>query len=122
MVRRGNDAFKSELVWQCLFKSLKANDVQYTPLPNQSFGRGCQTIDTVKLMQFLTEASNLAILTWPLAASLHSMGETCGASRYNVSIWVPLTCCGSKHFYDNCRNVNGTRSGKLSRTCLRQCR
>jgi hypothetical protein len=112
VVRRGNDAFKSEPARQCL-KSLKANDVQYTPLPNQSFGGGCQTIDTVKLMQFSTEASNLGAMTCPLAASFTAWAKHAvrpAAKQYLGSEVVRIETFGTY----NCRNVNGARSGKLS--------
>ena len=112
LVRRGNDAFKSEPARQCL-KSLKANDVKYTPLPNQSFGGGCQTIDTVKLMQFSTEASNLGAMTCPLAASFTAWAKYAvrpAAKQYLGSEVVRIETFGTY----NCRNVNGARSGKLS--------
>jgi hypothetical protein len=112
VVRRANDAFKSEPARQCL-KTLKANDVKYTPLPNQSFGGGCQTIDTVKLMQFSTEASNLGAMTCPLAASFTAWAKYAvrpAAKQYLGSDVIRIETFGTY----NCRNVNGARSGKLS--------
>jgi hypothetical protein len=112
VVRRGNDAFKSEPARQCL-SSLKANDVQYTPLPNQNFGGGCETIDTVKLMRFATEASNLGAMTCPLAASFTAWAKHAvrpAARQYLGSDIVRIETMGTY----NCRKVNGARSGKLS--------
>lgn len=112
VVRRDNDAFKSEPARQCL-STLKANDVRFTPLPNQSFGGGCQTIDTVKLMSFATEASNLGAMTCPLAANFTAWAKFAvrpAAKKYLGSDVVRIETMGTY----NCRNVNGARSGKLS--------
>ena len=67
-VRRDNDAFRTDLSRQCL-ASLKAAEVRFTPLPNQNFAGGCRTIDTIKLMSFSPEATNLGPMTCPLAAN-----------------------------------------------------
>jgi hypothetical protein len=112
VVPRANDAFKSEPARQCL-STLKANDVHFSPLPNQSFGGGCQTIDTVKLMRFATEASNLGAMTCPLAASFTAWAKHAvkpAARQYLGSDVVRIETFGTY----NCRNVNGARSGKLS--------
>ena len=112
VVLRSNDVFKSEPARACLV-SLKINNVQYTPLPNQSFGGGCQTIDTVKLMQFSTEASNLGAMTCPLAASFTAWAKHAvrpAARQYLGSDVVRIETFGTY----NCRNVNGARTGKLS--------
>lgn len=112
VVRRDNDAFNSQPARTCLSK-LKAADVRYTPLPNQSFGGGCQTIDTVKLMQFSTEATNLGPMTCPLAANFTAWAQYAvrpAAKLYLGSDVVRIETMGTY----NCRNVNGARSGKLS--------
>jgi hypothetical protein len=112
VVRRDNDAFKSDPARQFL-STLKANDVRFTPLPNQSFGGGCQTIDTVKLMSFATEASNLGAMTCPLAANFTAWAKFAvrpAAKKYLGSDVVRIETMGTY----NCRNVNGARSGKLS--------
>jgi hypothetical protein len=112
VVRHGNDAFKSEPARQCL-STLKSNDVRYTPLPNQSYGGGCQTIDTVKLMSFATEASNLGAMTCPLAANFTAWAKHAvrpAARQYLGSDVVRIETMGTY----NCRNVNGARSNKLS--------
>jgi hypothetical protein len=112
VVRRDNDAFKSEPARQCL-SMLKANDVRFTPLPNQSFGGGCQTIDTVKLMSFATEASNLGAMTCPLAANFTAWAKHAvrpAARKYLGSDVVRIETMGTY----SCRKVNGARSNKLS--------
>jgi hypothetical protein len=112
VVRRDNDAFKSEPARQCL-SVLKANDVRFTPLPNQSFGGGCQTIDTVKLMSFATEASNLGAMTCPLAANFTAWAKHAvrpAARKYLGSDVVRIETMGTY----SCRKVNGARSNKLS--------
>lgn len=112
VVRRDNDAFNSHPARQCL-STLKAADVRYTPLPNQSFGGGCHTIDTVKLMQFATEATNLGPMTCPLAANFTAWAKYAvrpAAKLYLGSDVVRIETMGTY----NCRNINGARSGKLS--------
>jgi hypothetical protein len=112
VVRRDNDAFKSEPARQCL-STLKAADVRYTPLPNQNNGGGCRTIDTVKLMSFSTEATNLGAMTCPLAASFAAWAKHAvrpAARQYLGSDIVRIETMGTY----SCRNVNGGRSGKLS--------
>jgi hypothetical protein len=112
VVRRDNDAFKSEPARQCL-STLKSNDVRFTPLPNQSFGGGCQTIDTVKLMSFATEASNLGAMTCPLAANFTAWAKHAvrpAAKKYLGSDVVRIETMGTY----SCRKINGARSNKLS--------
>ncbi|MFM2410153.1 MAG: hypothetical protein RL481_981 [Pseudomonadota bacterium] len=112
VVRRDNDAFKSEGGRQCL-SILKAADVRFTPLPNQSYGGGCQTIDTVKLMQLATDTTNLGPMTCPLAASFAAWAKNAvrpAARQYLGSDVVRIETMGTY----NCRNVNGSRSGRLS--------
>jgi hypothetical protein len=112
VVRRDNDAFKSEPARQCL-STLKAADVRYTPLPNQNFSGGCRTIDTVKLMSFATEATNLGPMTCPLAANFTAWAKHAvrpAAKKYLGSDVIKIETMGTY----NCRNVNGGRSGKLS--------
>ena len=112
VVRRDNDAFNSEPARTCL-STLKAADVRYTPLLNQSFGGGCHTIDTVKLMSFATEASNLGPMTCPLAANFTAWAKHAvrpAAKLYLGSDVVRIETMGTY----NCRNVNGARSGRRS--------
>jgi hypothetical protein len=112
VVRRDNDAFNSQPARTCL-STLKAADVRYTPLPNQSFGGGCHTIDTVRLMQFATEASNLGPMTCPLAANFTAWAKHAvrpAAKLYLGSDVVRIETMGTY----NCRNINGSNSGKRS--------
>jgi hypothetical protein len=112
VVRRDNDAFNTQTARQCL-STLKAADVRYTPLPNQSFGGGCHTIDTVKLMSFATEATNLGAMTCPLAANFTAWAKYAvrpAAKLYLKSDVVRIETMGTY----SCRNINGGRSGRLS--------
>jgi len=111
-VRRDNGAFGAELSRQCL-ASLKAAEVRFTPLPNQNFAGGCRTIDTIKLMSFSPEATNLGPMTCPLAANFAAWAKHAvrpAAQAYLGSEVVRIETMGTY----NCRNVNGGRSGKLS--------
>jgi len=112
VVRRDNDVFRSEPARQCL-STLKAANVRFTPLPNQSFAGGCRTIDTVKLMSFSTEATNLGAMTCPLAANFTAWAKHAvepAAKAYLGSEVVRIETMGTY----NCRNINGGRSGRLS--------
>jgi hypothetical protein len=112
VVRRDNDAFQSDTARQCL-SSLKANGVQYTTLPNQSFGGGCKTIDTVKLMSFATDATNLGPMTCPLAANFAAWakyGVRPAAKQYLGSDVERIETMGTY----SCRKVKGNNSNKLS--------
>lgn len=112
VVRRDNDAFKSDTARQCL-AHLKAADARYTPLPNQNFSGGCRTIDTVKLMSFATEATNLGPMTCPLAANFAAWAKHAvrpAAKKYLGSDVLRIETMGTY----SCRNVNGARSNKLS--------
>ena len=112
VVRRDNDAFTGEAARQCL-STLKADDVRFTPLPNQSFGGGCQTIDTVKLMRLSTEASNLGAMTCPLAANFAAWAKHAvrpAAKQYLDSDVIRIETMGTY----NCRKIVGTRSNQLS--------
>jgi hypothetical protein len=112
VVRHENDAFKSETARQCL-ATLKAADVRYSPLPNQINGGGCQTIDTVKLMSFATEATNLGPMTCPLAANFAAWAKHAvapAAKQYLGSEIAKIETMGTY----SCRKVNGNRSNKLS--------
>jgi hypothetical protein len=112
VVRHDNNAFKSDASRQCLSK-LKAAAVRFSPLPNQTYAGGCQTIDTVKLMSFSTEATNLGAMTCPLAANFTAWAEHAvrpAARAYLNSDVVRIETMGTY----SCRNVNGGRSGRLS--------
>lgn len=96
----------------CLAR-LRSAAVQYTTLPNQSFGGGCSTIDTIKLLDFGTPATNLGAMTCPLAANFAAWAQHAvapAARAYLGSEVVKIETFGTY----NCRNVNGGRSGRLS--------
>jgi hypothetical protein len=112
IVRNDDSGFKSEEARQCL-TSLKNAEVRFTPLPDQFHGSGCKTIDTVKLMSFATEASNLGPMTCPLAANFAAWAKHAvrpAAKQYLGSDVVRIETMGTY----SCRNINGGRSGKLS--------
>lgn len=112
VVRRDNDAFNTQAARQCL-SGLSAASVRYSPLPNQSFGGGCKTVDAVKLMNFATEATNLGPMTCPLAANFAAWARHAvrpAAQAYLGSDVVRIETMGTY----SCRNVNGGRAGRLS--------
>jgi hypothetical protein len=112
LVRHSNDSFNSADARMCL-SDLKAKSVRFSALPNQSFSDGCRTIDTVKLMDFGTEATNLGAMTCPLAANFAAWARYAvrpAAKQYLGSDVVRIETFGSY----SCRNVGGGRSGKLS--------
>lgn len=112
VIGRDSDLFRSESARQCL-STLKAANVRFTPLPNQTHSGGCRTIDTVKLMSFSTEATNLGAMTCPLAANFTAWAKHAvapAAISYLGSEVVRIETMGTY----NCRNVNGGRSGRLS--------
>jgi hypothetical protein len=112
VVRRDNDAFQSDNARQCL-SLLKAGDVRYTPLPNQNYGGGCQTIDSVKLMSFAVETTNLGPMTCPLAANFTAWAKHAvrpAAKQYLGSDIERIETMGTY----SCRKVKGNSSNKLS--------
>ena len=112
IVRQSNDAFQNSEARMCL-ANLKSSSVKFQALPNQSFGGGCRTIDTVKLMDFGTPATNLGAMTCPLSASFTAWARHAvnpAARQYLGSEVVRIETMGTY----NCRNINGGRSGTLS--------
>jgi hypothetical protein len=112
VVRRDNDAFKSEPARQCL-ATLKAAEVSFIPLPNQNSGGGCRTIDTVKLMSFATEATNLGPMTCPLAANFAAWAKHAVRPAARQMLGSDVVRIETMGTY-SCRNINGGRSGRLS--------
>ena len=109
---RSNDSFSNSSARVCL-SSLKAKSVRYSALPNQSFGGGCQIIDTVKLLDFGMPTTNLGAMTCPLAASFTAWAQHAvipAARQYLGSEVARIETFGSY----SCRNVGGGRAGKLS--------
>ena len=112
IVRHDNGAFNGQSARQCL-TALKSADVRFSALPNQSFTGGCKTIDTIKLMSFATEATNLGPMTCPLAANFAAWAKYAvrpAAKQFLGSDVVRIETMGTY----SCRNIGGGRSGKLS--------
>lgn len=112
VVRRENSAFKSTDARICLSNLTKAA-VQFSALPNQNFSGGCQTIDTVKLLDFGTPATNLGAMTCPLAASFAAWAKHAVVPAARVYFGTEVVKIETFGTY-NCRNINGSSSGKLS--------
>ena len=112
IVRKSNDSFKSADARVCLAE-LKAKSVRFSALPNQNYSGGCRTIDTIKLMDFGTEATNLGAMTCPLAANFAAWTQHAvrpAAKQYLGSDVIRIETLGTY----SCRNVGGGRTGKLS--------
>ena len=105
-------AFATSEARSCL-ANLSTKSVRFSALQNQSFGGGCRTIDTVKLMDFGTTTTNLGAMTCPLADNFSAWAKHAvrpAAKQYLGSEVVRIETFGTY----SCRNVNGGRSGKLS--------
>lgn len=112
VVQPANTAFQTNDARMCL-SGLKSNSVKFSALPNQNFGGGCRTIDTIKLMDFGTPTTNLGAMTCPLAANFTAWAKHAvnpAARQYLGADVVRIETMGTY----SCRNVNGGRSGKLS--------
>ena len=112
VARAANPTFQSADARICL-SDLKAKSVRFAALPNQNFGGGCRTIDTIKLMDFGLPSTNLGAMTCPLAAGFAAWAKNAvlpASRQYLGSEVVRIETFGTY----SCRNVNGGRSGKLS--------
>ncbi|WP_395635419.1 extensin family protein [Sphingorhabdus sp.] len=92
---------------------LKEKSVRFAGLPNKSFDGGCRMIDTIKLMDFGTPATNLGAMTCPLAANFTDWARYAvrpAAKQYLGAEVVRIETMGTF----NCRNIYGGHSGKLS--------
>jgi hypothetical protein len=92
---------------------LKEKSVRFAGLPNKSFDGGCRMIDTIKLMDFGTQTTNLGAMTCPLASSFTDWARYAvapAAKQYLGSPVIKIETMGTF----NCRVVNGSRSGRLS--------
>lgn len=100
---------------QCL-ATLGATHANFTPLPDQYFGAGCSTLNTVKLASLRSDNAQLALanlgpVTCPLAntfAAWARFGVDRAAQQILGSPLVRIETMGSY----NCRNVAG--SGRRS--------
>ena len=111
-VRSSNDSFESPDARVCLGE-LKATAIRFAALPNQSFGGGCRTIDTVKLMDFGIPTTNLGAMTCPLASNFAAWARHAvrpAAKLYLGSAVARIETFGTY----SCRSVGGGRAGKLS--------
>ena len=96
---------------QCL-ANLGAKEASFTPLPDEYYGAGCSTINTVRLLSLRGDDSalaftNLGPVTCPLASAM------AGWARYGVDraarqiLGSPLVRIETMGSY-NCRDVAGT--------------
>jgi len=96
---------------QCL-SSLGQSQVNFTPLPDQYFGAGCSTINTVRLSWLRSDDAHLQLANMgPVTCSLASALE--GWARFGVDRAARLTLGSPLARIDtfgsyNCRNVAGT--------------
>lgn len=96
---------------QCLAQ-LDATRASFTPLPDQYFGTGCSTLNTVRLASLQSDNASLALsnlgpVTCPLAntfAAWARYGADRAARQILGSPLVKIETMGSY----NCRNVAGT--------------
>jgi hypothetical protein len=109
---RSSENMTSQYTRQCL-AGLKSKSVRFAGLPSKSFDGGCRMIDTIKLMDFGTQTTNLGAMTCPLASSFTDWARYAvvpAAKQYLGSEVVKIETMGTF----NCRAVNGSRSGRLS--------
>jgi hypothetical protein len=105
-----NPTFASPDSRLCLSR-LQASAVSFSALPNQSEGRGCRTIDTIKLLDFGTEATNLGAMTCPLAANFAAWAQHAAQPAARVYLGSDLVRIETLGTY-NCRTVNGSGPSK----------
>ncbi len=90
----------------CLSK-LQAAAVRFSAVPNHSEGKGCHTIDTIKLLDFGTEATNLGAMTCPLAANFAAWAQNAAQPAARVYLGSDLVRIETLGTY-NCRTINGS--------------
>jgi hypothetical protein len=108
---------------QCLAQ-LSTAKAAFTPLPDQYYGAGCATLNTVKLASLRSDNRNLALsnlgpVTCPLAetfAGWARFGADRAAQQILGSALVRIETMGSY----NCRNIAGTgrRSGHATASAI----
>ncbi len=109
---QSSDNMTSQNARQCL-AGLKSKSVRFAGLPSKSFDGGCRMIDTIKLMDFGTQTTNLGAMTCPLASSFTDWARFAvvpAAKKYLGSEVVKIETMGTF----NCRAIAGSRSGRLS--------
>lgn len=100
----------SESLRQCSAR-LNAINVRYSPVPDQSFGGGCSTVGTVKLLDVGVGTSNLGAMTCPLATSFVAWARYGVAPAARLILGSELVRIETMGTY-SCRNVAG--SSRLS--------
>jgi len=101
---------------QCLAQ-LGLSQANFTPLPDQYFGAGCSTLNTVRLSWLRSDdahlqLANLGPVTCPLATALQGWARFGVDRAARQALGSPLARIDTFGSY-NCRNVAGTdhRSG-----------
>lgn len=112
VVRADDTPFQSAPARSCL-ANLQGTAVRFAALPNQYFGGGCQTIDTIKMLDFGTPTTNLGAMTCPLAAAFAAWAQHAVAPAARVYFKSEVVKIETMGTYA-CRNVNGASSGQLS--------
>lgn len=112
VVRHNDSGFQSVDTRICL-GDLKAAAIRFQSLPNQDSGGGCHTIDTIKLLDFGTDATNLGAMTCPLAASFSAWARYAARPAAKLYLGSDLVRIETMGTY-SCRNIGGGRSGRLS--------
>ena len=108
---------------QCLAQ-LSTTRANFTPLPDQYYGAGCSTLNTVKLASLRSDNRNLALsnlgpVTCPMAETFSSwarFGVDRAAQHILGSALVRIETMGSY----NCRNIagSGRRSGHATASAI----
>jgi hypothetical protein len=101
---------------QCL-AGLTAQSISFTRLPDRNFSGGCRAIDTIKIMDFGTPATNLGAMTCPLASGFVAWAQFAvapAARQYLGSDVAKIETLGTY----SCRNIGGGQAGRLSEHAL----
>lgn len=99
------------------FANLGRDAVKFSALPDRNFGKGCRTINTIKLLDFGTPTTNLGAMTCPVAASFAGWARYAvqpAARQYLGADVVKIETFGTY----SCRNIGGGESGRLSEHAL----
>lgn len=97
---------------QCAVQLSEAG-VKFTPLPDKSEAGGCSAINSIKLMDFGTPATNLTAMTCPLAKNFAAWARYAVQPAARMSFDQPVVKIETMGTY-SCRNIYGGRSGRLS--------
>lgn len=108
----GEAPFSSNEGRQCL-ADLRQAAVSFEALPNRTFGGGCRTIDTIKLLDIGTPTTNLGALTCPLARNFAGWAQYAVGPAGRQILGGEVVRIETMGSY-SCRNINGASSDKLS--------